>query len=86
MRVEREDAGVRLALEEHVEEDALLLLERARERDLGVERLEDGVDDLLGGQRLDVGLADELCDAPLHRGERYHSSAMLIHVIRNNRA
>ncbi len=54
-------------------EDALLLLERAGERDLGVERLEHRLDDLLGGEGLDVGLADELCDAPLHRAERYHS-------------
>ena len=28
---------------------------------------------LLARQRLDIGLADELCDAPLHRAERYHS-------------
>src|SRR5688572_24184258 len=71
--VEREDPGLRLVLEQHVEEDALLLLERARERDLGVQRLEHRRDDPVGAQRLDVGLADEFCGASLHRAERYHS-------------
>ena len=77
MRVEREDARGRLALEQHVEEDALLLLERARERDVRVERLEDRLDDLLGGEGLDIGLADELCDASLHDGERYQHERCL---------
>jgi hypothetical protein len=77
VRVEREHARGRLALEQHVEEDALLLLERARERDVGVERLEDRLDDLLGAECLDVGLADELCDASLHDGERYQHEQYL---------
>ena len=71
MGVESEDPCVGLALEEQVEEDGLLLLERAGEGDVRMEGFEDGVDDLRCGQRLDVGLADELCDAPLHRGEPY---------------
>ncbi len=67
VRVEREDARARLALEEHVEDDALLLLERAGERHRGVEALERRIDHLSGGKRLDVGVSDELLDAPLHR-------------------
>jgi hypothetical protein len=37
------------------------------ERYVRVERVEDRLDDLLGAERLDVGLADELYDAPIHR-------------------
>ena len=40
VRVDREDARLRLEPEQHVEEDRLLLLERARERDLARELLE----------------------------------------------
>ena len=65
MRVEREDPGVGSAREEHVDEDALLLLEGAREGDVRVQRLEDGLDDLLCAQALDVGCTHALLDAPL---------------------
>ncbi len=73
MRVEREHPGLRLALEKHVEEDAVLLLERAREGQRGVQALERRVEHVPGGEGLDVGLADELGDAPLHRAERYQA-------------
>ncbi len=70
VRVEREDPGLRLALEQHVDEHALLLLEGARERERGVQALERSVDHLPGGQGFHVGLADELDDAPLHPANR----------------
>src|SRR5581483_3551062 len=54
VRVDREDPRVRLAREQQVEEDRLLLLERARERDLAGEPLEQELDDLLCRPRLDV--------------------------------
>ena len=54
MRVDREDARLRVGREEHVEEDGLLLLERARERDAAGELLDRERDDALGGPRLDV--------------------------------
>ena len=62
-----------LALQEHVEQDALLLLEGAGEGERGVQALERGVEHVPGGKGLDVGLADELGDAPLHRAERYQA-------------
>ena len=67
MRVEREDPGARLALEEHVEQDALLLLERAGKGHRGVQALQRRIDHLSGRERLDVGVPDQLRDAPLHR-------------------
>src|SRR5581483_6400787 len=54
VRVDREDARVRLQAEEQVEEHALLLLEGARERDPAGKRLETEADDVLRAQRLDV--------------------------------
>ena len=54
VRVDREDARLRVGREEHVEEDRLLLLERARERDAARELLERVRDDALGRPRLDV--------------------------------
>src|SRR5207237_7856988 len=50
----REDARTRLEREQHVDEDRLLLLERARERDLARELLEQQREDLLGRVRLDL--------------------------------
>ena len=57
--VEREHAGVRLAREEEIENDALLLLERAREREVRVEPLEHHLDHTLGAEPLDIGRPDE---------------------------
>ncbi len=54
MRVDREDASRGLGREEHVEQDGLLLLERARERDAAGELLERELDDALCRPRLDV--------------------------------
>src|SRR5262249_61815983 len=54
VRVDREDARLRIEREQQVEEDRLLLLERARERHRAGELVDDELEDLLGGQRLDV--------------------------------
>ena len=53
-------------LEEHVEQDAFLLLEGAGEGDPGVEVVEHRLDDLLRREGFGVGRADELRDASLH--------------------
>jgi hypothetical protein len=67
VRVDREDARLRLELEEHVEQHRLLLLEGAGERDAAWERLEDGAEDLLRAQR---------CPVPLRkRGPARHRAA-----------
>jgi hypothetical protein len=71
VRVEREDARARLSLQQHVDENAFLLLEGARERDRR-QALECRVEHVPRGEGLDVGFADELLGAPLHRRERYH--------------
>ena len=52
MGVDREDARLRLDGEEQVEQDALLLLEGAGERDAGAEALDQLGDQLLGGELL----------------------------------
>ena len=54
VRVDREDLRLRIELEQHVEQDRLLLLERARERRPARELPEHVLDDPLGGPRLDV--------------------------------
>jgi hypothetical protein len=46
--VDREDARFRLDAEEQVEQHGLLLLERAREREAGVEALDERGEQLLG--------------------------------------
>ena len=68
VRVEREHAGARLAGEQHVEQHCLFLLERAGECEPRVETVDREVDDLLGAQRLDVGLSDEHGHVPLRHG------------------
>ena len=52
--VDREHARLRLECEQHVEQDGLLLLEGARERDAAGELLEREPDDALGRPHLDV--------------------------------
>src|SRR3954454_24342854 len=64
VRVDREDASLRVEREEHVEKNRLLLLERARERDLARELLKDPREDLFGIQRLDVTRQLALQGAP----------------------
>src|SRR5256885_9136390 len=54
LRVDREDARVRLELEQHVEQHRLLLLEGAGERDAARKLAEYVLDDPLGPPRLDV--------------------------------
>src|SRR4051812_49170384 len=54
LRVDREDPGVRLELEQHVEQDRLLLLEGAGERDPARKLLEHELENPLGPPRLDV--------------------------------
>ena len=54
VRVDREHARLRLVLEQHVEQDRLLLLERARERNAAGELVEDVLDDPLRRPGLDV--------------------------------
>jgi hypothetical protein len=54
MRVDREDARLRLELEDHVEQDGLLLLEGAGERDAARELGKHELEDPLRGPRLDV--------------------------------
>src|SRR5207248_11102110 len=54
MRVDREHAGLRLELEQHLEQDRLLFLERAGERDFARERVEAEAQDLPRAHRLDV--------------------------------
>ncbi len=56
-------------VEQHVEQDGLLLLEGAGERDPGVEPVERKVDDLLCGERLDVGVTDEHGYVPFRHGQ-----------------
>ena len=62
MRVEREHTRARLDLEEHVEDDALLSLERARQRQVGMEALDHVGEQLAGGQLLGLALTDERLD------------------------
>ena len=53
MSVDREDARGGVGGEEHVEEDALLLLEGTGEGDAWAEALDQGLDELLGGSSSD---------------------------------
>ena len=55
VRVDREDARLRLDAEQQVEQHALFLLEGAGERDLAGELLDAVADDVLGAHRLDGG-------------------------------
>ena len=56
VRVEREDARLRVEREQHVEQHRLLFLERAGERHTTGESVEERAEDLLRGHRLVVEL------------------------------
>ena len=67
--VERENAGIGLDREQHVEQHRLFPLERAGERELRVEVLDHDTEHLGCRQRLRIGVADEGPDVRLHPGE-----------------